>query len=167
MRNEIKRTFIITLILTLCFPLIANANVIWPSLYIAEGMRSWHIIILGLIIEFCFIKIFAKETWIKAFIIAFVMNAISAVIGIILIPAGGILGEIILIPLGKGTFHWSHWILDYILAVLGNVLIEGLVLKFIFKYKFKKVYWWLLTANALSVIICIISYGFNLENLSI
>ena len=161
--TEKKKSFFVLLICFILMPITASANVVWPSLYIAEGLRSWYIILSGLIIEFAFIKFFAKQTWLEAALISFVMNTISTVVGIILIPASGLLGEIMLIPFGKGTFALSHWVLSYILAVLGNVLIEGLSVRYIFKIK--KAFWWLLFANAISVVICILAHGFTLDNL--
>ncbi len=158
--NEKARGFVALLLCFMILPTVAYANVVWPSLYIAEGLRSWYIILAGLIVEFGFIKIFAKEKWLKAIIIAFIMNTISTLVGIILIPVSGLLGEVILLPFNKETFHWSHWLLSYILAVLGNVLIEGLSIRFIFKIK--KFVWWLFVANAISVVLCILVYGFKM-----
>ncbi len=146
----IKLSLFMSLIL---LPLTANANVIWPSLFIVESYYTWYVIALGLIIEFFASKLFLKTSWGKSAITTLTMNTISALAGIVLIPASGILVEIILLP-WKGME--LRVILDYILAVLCNVLIEGAVLKWIFKYPFKKNFLWLLGANALSVIISIL-----------
>lgn len=157
-----------SIILSLCFvlmPITASANMVWPSLYIVKGLSSWYIILSGLVIEFTFIKIFAKQTYLKSIFISFIMNMISTVVGFVLIPVSGIIGEFMLMPFGGGTFALSHWILSYILAVFSNVLIEGLSIRYIFKLK--KFFWWLLFANAISVIICILAHGFTLDNISI
>ena len=52
----------------------AYADVIWPSLYITQGMLSLKVIILGLIAELFFVKYFAKLNWKKASIITILMN---------------------------------------------------------------------------------------------
>lgn len=82
-------------------------------------------------------------------------NAISALVGLLLIPISGILVEFLMMPFGGGTFQLSHWIFDYLCVMLANTCIEGLALNFIFKYSFKTNFWWLLGANAISVIICV------------
>lgn len=154
--------FLLSLIL---MPVCVSANVVWPSLYILEGMLSWYVILLGFAVEIVFVKFFLKETYLKSVLIAFIMNLISTVLGLILIPLSGLVGEVLLIPFGTGTFHFTHWLLSYILAILINVVIEGLTVKFIFKNKFKKMFWWLCMANAVSIIICILFHGITMQNL--
>lgn len=145
--------FILILLLIL-IPFSARANMVWPSIFIVQQYYTWYVILIGLIVEFFAVKIFLKVGWGKAAIIDVSMNAISALIGVLLIPASGIFVEFLTVPFGATTFHLSHWILDYVAAVLSNVVIEGLALKWIFKYPFKKNFLWLLGANAISVIIC-------------
>lgn len=141
-------------------PFIAKANMIWPSIYIVEQYYTWYIILAGLIVETIGARIFLKTSWIRSFLIILTVNTISALLGFILIPASGIVVELLTIPVGGGTFSVSHWILDYIAAVLTNTYIEGLAMKLIFKYNFKPNFWWLAGANAVSVVICIVSLLF-------
>lgn len=138
-------------LLFLSVPLIASANVVWPSLYILSQIYCWYIIVLGLVVEFFAVKFFGKASWKKSAIIAVVMNAISALVGLILIPVSGILTEFLLFPFEQSTFHLSHWIVDYVFVAVVNTCIEGLSIKWIFKYEFKRVFWWLFAANAVSV----------------
>jgi len=142
------------LVSVLVVPLAAKANMIWPSVYIVCQYYTWYVIAIGLIVEFFAIKFFAKASWVKSVVIVIVINAISAILGIYLIPISGIIGELILFPFSSGTFHLSHWVLAYLLAVFSNACVEGLALKLCFKYPFKKNYWWLMGANAVSVLIC-------------
>lgn len=145
-------------VLFLAVPFMANANLIWPSLYIVQQYYCWYIILAGLIIETVSCHIFAKATWKKSFIMMLTTNAISAIVGVLAIPISGIAVEILTIPLAPfnvGTFDLSHWILDYILAVLTNTCIEDWALQRIFKLQFKSNFWWLFGANAISVIISI------------
>jgi hypothetical protein len=132
------------------------ANVIWPSIYILEGMMTWWIIAAGIIIEFIFIKIFTKDSYKKSIIMDITINAISTLVGIIAIPLSGLLIELISIPFNTGTFDISHWIIDFLFAVLCNTAIESLALKLIFKKIYKKVFWWVFCSNIFSVIICIL-----------
>jgi len=92
---------------------------------------------------------------------------VSTIAGVVLIPLSGIIGEVLMIPFGTGTFHPTHWLMSYLFAILSNVFIEGLTVKFIFKYKFMKMFWWLCVANAISVIICILFHGITMQNINI
>ncbi len=152
MKNNLYK--FILLISLILIPISAKANMIWPSIIIVQQYYTWYVIAIGLIIEFFAVRIFLKSSWGKSALIAVTINAISALIGLLFIPASGIFVEIITLPFGGGTFQLTHWILDYIAAVLCNVVIEGLALKWIFKYPFKQNFLWLLSANAISVIIC-------------
>ena len=135
------------------------ADVVWPSLYIAAGMTSLKVIIIGLLIELFFVKFFTNTHWLKASIITVIMNGVTCLLGMVLIPISGIFVEII--PPHK-TFHWTHWFLDYLLAILINTLLEGLILKLILKLKFKNIFTWLFIANAISILICVLFYGLRL-----
>lgn len=163
------KNFIIFILLTIITVLPANADIIWPSLYIAKGMLSIKTIILGLIIELLFVKYFTKINWKKVSIITILMNLITTILGIILIPISGLGAEFVFDfvfhaydKFGIGTFHWSHWLVSYLLVIIINTLIEGLFIKLVLKLKFKQIFWWLLIANAISVLFCFIFYGINL-----
>ena len=153
MRNSILKSTIVILLL-LC-PLAARADVIWPSIYIVQQYYAWYVILAGWLIEVIAARIFLKTTWKKSFVVMTVANAISALLGVILIPCSGILVEMLTIPFGGGTFHITHWILDYLCVVIVNTIVEGAVLRTIFKIPIQSNYWWLVIANLISVIICL------------
>ena len=167
MINEKTKYGLICLVSFLLIPICASANMVWPSLYIAEGMRSWHVILIGLLIEIIFVKFFLKESHLKSVLIAFIMNLASTVLGVVVIPLSGFIGEVLMIPFGTGTFHPTHWLVSYVFAILSNVLIEGLTIKIISKKEFKKMFWWLCVANAISIIICILFHGIEMQNINI
>ena len=144
------------LLLFLSVPLIASANVVWPSLYILSQVYCWYVMVLGLVVEFFAVKFLGKASWGKSAVIVAVMNAISALVGWILIPISGILTEFLLFPFEQGTLHLLHWIVDYVFVALVNTCIEGLSMKWIFKYSFKRVFWWLFAANAVSVALSVL-----------
>lgn len=139
----------------LAVPFVASANMVWPSLFIVGQYYSWYVILAGLLIEIIAAHIFLKTSWIESFGIMLATNVMSALVGLLLIPLSGILVEFLTMPFGSGTFQLSHWILDYLCVMLSNTCIEGLVLKLLFKYPFRTNFWWLLGANAISVIICV------------
>ncbi len=166
MNIKLKTLFFILSLFVLILP--ANADVIWPSLYITKGMLSLKVILLGLIVELLFVKYFTKIDWKKASFIAITMNLITTVLGIILIPLSGLGSEFVFDfvfhaydKFGIGTFHWSHWLAAYLLVILINTLIEGLFIKSMLQLKFKQIFWWLLIANAISVFLCFILYCIN------
>lgn len=156
---------IILSILFVFWILPAEADVVWSSLYIAKGMISLKVIFWGLIIELLFVKFFAKTNWKKAAIITILMNLITTILGIILIPLSGLGSEIVFDfifhaydKFGIGTFHWSHWLVSYLLVILLNTFIEGLFIKLNLKLNLKQSFWWLFIANALSVFMCFLFY---------
>ncbi len=167
MNREKFKYSVVFLIAFLFIPICASANMVWPSLYIAEGMRSWYVILIGLVIEVVFVKCCIKATYPKSVLIAFVMNLVSTVLGVVAIPLSGLIGEVFMIPFGTGTFHPTHWLMSYVFAILSNVLIEGLTVKLIFKYRFKKMFWWLCAVNAISIIVCILFHGIAMQNIKI
>lgn len=143
-------------ILSISVPIAAYANMIWPSIYIVEQYYVWYIILSGLFIEILAAHLFLKTNWRRSIFIMFVANAISALLGLLLIPVSGIVVELLTLPFGGGTFQLSHWILDYLCVVLANTIVEGMSLKRIFKLKFKSNFLWLFCANLISVILCVI-----------
>lgn len=158
--------FILSLITVTSLPV--YADLIWPSLYIAKGMLSIKVILLGLFIELFFVKYFTKADWKKASIITFLMNLITTLLGMIFIPLSGLGSEFVFDfvfhaydKFGIGTFHWSHWLASYLLVILINTFIEGLFIKLTLKIKLLKTFWWLLTANSISVFLCFLFYVIN------
>jgi hypothetical protein len=147
----------------------ASADLIWPSLYIAKGMLSIKVILLGLIIELFFVKHFTKINWQKALTVTFLMNLITTILGMIFIPLSGLGSEFVFDfvfhaydKFGIGTFHWSHWLAAYLLVIFINTVTEGLFIKLTLKIKILKTFWWLLIANAMSVFICFLFYVMNI-----
>lgn len=149
-----------SLIVFLCifsvFP--ANADVIWPSMYVTVGVRSLWSIIGGLIAEILMIKYFFKVSWIKTVAICIPMNLATVIVGSAIIFIGGFGVEIFLYPidaiLGIGTFHWSHFVVAYIFAIFVNTLIESIIMRLLMKnIKYKRIFWCLFGANAISIMI--------------
>ena len=157
-----KKLLLSLLLLLTIFSTPAFADVVWPSLYIASGMSSIKVIIVGLIIELFFVKFFTDTRWLKAGIVTFIMNLITCLLGVIIIPISGLLLEFIMYPVNQATFHWTHWVASYFVVIVINTLIEGLVIKLMLKKSYKKNFWWLFGANAISILICVLFYGLRL-----
>ncbi len=156
--KDIVKFFILITFLTI---LPANADIIWPSLYITKGMLSLKVILIGLIVELLFVKYFVKTNWQKALITTINMNLITTVLGIILIPLSGLGSELVFDfvfhaydKFGIGTFHWSHWLVSYLLVILINTFIECVYIKLTLKLSLRKIFWWMLFANGISVFLC-------------
>ena len=157
------KNFIPYLTAFFCTILPAYADIVWPSLYIVKGLYSIKVIVIGLIIELLFVKYLTGVNWKKASVITILMNLITTIIGTILIPISGLCSEFIFDfvfhaydKFGIGTFHWSHWLISYILIILINTFIESLCIKIALELKMSNILWWMLIANSISVFVCFI-----------
>ena len=159
------RKFLLSLLLIIILSTPVYADLVWPSAYIVFGMLSIKVIFAGLLIELLFVKFFTKTPWLKAGLVTFLMNLITSLLGIVLIPLSGILIELIT-PFGT-TFHWSHWLLSYLAVVLINTSVEGLVIKLALKQSYKSIFWWVFAANTISVLICILFCGVTMESIQL
>jgi hypothetical protein len=135
------------------------ADVIWPAILLEERLFSWWAIVLGLAVEFFFVRWLTALNLRMCVIADLSMNAASALLGIILIPLAGFIWEIfpglvLYKVFNIGTFNPGTWAATFLLAVFVNAALESLVLRHIFKQQVdKKVFWWLCVANSLSVAI--------------
>lgn len=93
-------------------------NVAWPALFLEQGLLSFWPIVLGLLVEWPFVRWATKTKWLTSFYITCIINLVSALIGIVAIP---IVGLFITIPhewlaqivkMGS-SFDPFGWILAY------------------------------------------------------
>ena len=157
------KSLVVFLCIFLIFP--ANADIVWPSMYVAVGARSLWSIIGGLIAEIGIVKYFLKVTWIKTIWLCVLMNFVSATVGSTIIFIGGIGVEFLLIPFnalfGIGTFHWTHFVAAYIFAIIVNTLIESIITRlFTRDLKYREIFKCLFWANAVSIMIAAIYVRF-------
>ena len=149
---------LLAILLNVFFSSLAYANVVWPSLYLAGRTITWAPILIGLTVEYFFIRRFTDFETKKAVIAVITMNAISALVGIYPIAFSNLywekyIGEHIA-TLSTGSFTPTAWAITLFVAVLINTLIEGLVLLWGFKLKnWKKVFIWLACANSISILV--------------
>ena len=110
----------------------AYADVVWPALYLEERVLSFWPIIIGLIIEFWFIKYTFSLNFKKAAIVTFAANFLSTVVGIIAIPLTGfvldIIPELFIYNIfDVGTFNPFAWSMTFIEACLINSYLETII----------------------------------------
>jgi hypothetical protein len=120
-------------------------------------MLAWWAIGLGLLVELFFVRFLTGFGWLKSAIVDITMNAASALLGVFLIPVAGIAWEYTAgIALYKlfdiGTFNPGTWTATFLFATFINAALEASVLRYGFKQRpFKRLFWWLALANAISV----------------
>jgi|SRR5689334_15366610 len=142
------------------------ADMIWPALFLEERLLSIPVIALGLAIEYVFVwRITSLGVW-GSILGDLAMNAASTLLGIFLIPALGLVWEllpgVLLYDLFHlGTFSPLTWAVTFCLAVLLNAALETLVLAKGFEQRIgKRGFGWLCLANGLSVGIAMASLVF-------
>lgn len=121
-------------------------------------MLSIKVIIICLIIELFFVKLYTNTRWLKACMATLAMNIASCLLGFVLIPISSLVAEV----LPFNTFHWTHWLASYIFAIAINAIIESFIIKLLLKLKIKSVFKWLFVANTISILTCILFFGIEL-----
>lgn len=140
-------------------PALAHANVVWPALYLETRLFSWWAILIGLLVEFFFIRWLFGLSVSRAALADVSANSASAILGVALIPLSGLAWElfpasIINWTFGWGTFNPVTWGATFVLGCLVNAFLEGAVYKkwFAPEFRFKStMFLWLLVANSFSV----------------
>lgn len=136
---------------------ISLADVVWPALYLESRLLSVLPISAGLIAEWLFLYFGGFGlSWKKAITVDVVMNTISSVAGIVLIPTLGLLwelgpGALVNRIFNVGTFNPVSWIATFMLSVGASTAIEAAVVRWGFKIPLGwRRFWVLFGANALS-----------------
>jgi len=149
--------------LTQTIPLLL-ADVVWPALYLENRLLSVLPISIGLIAEWLFLYFGGFGlSWKKATIVDVVMNTVSSVAGIALIPALGLLwefgpGSLVNRIFNVGTFNPVSWVATFMLSVGASTAIEAVVVRWGFKIPLGwRRFWVLCGANALSTGIALAS----------
>lgn len=133
------------------------ANLVWPALFLQNGLLSVRPILIGSLVEYLFIRQLTKFSIWKAILAVLTANGASTLLGFILIPLAGLVWELfpgILLYqfLNLGTFNPITWGATLLIAAAINALLETYVLAVIFKNPIgKRGFWWLFAANMVSV----------------
>jgi len=155
-----KLALFTVLFIFIFYPTVAKADMVWPALYLEKRLLSWWAICAGLLIEFFFIKHLFLLSPKRALLINVGANTASTIVGIILIPLTGFIWEIFIHDSNSPTFNPITWIFTFLSACFLNALIEGLIIKKLFKIEFEfagQKLMWLIFANTFSVGIALIS----------
>lgn len=146
------------------WPRAAWADVVWPALVVEGRLLTWWAIGLGLLIEAAYIyRVLSVRSLGRALLVSVAMNAVSAGLGIVLIPLAGIVWEIfpglvMYFAFNVGTFNPLTWTATAVLAVAINVCVERLVLTRGFKLSVsRRALWWLAVTNAVTVALAMAS----------
>ncbi len=113
-----------------------SANIIWPALFIGQSiLSSWFLIIVSIIIEGLFFKIYIKDiSYQSAMILSFIGNTVSTIIGIIFIPIAMLGWHVVFDFILGATFNPVNIAASYMIMFAGSCLVEFFILKFWFKY---------------------------------
>lgn len=142
-------------ILLLCVSVTAHANSAWPALYLIYGLYTWWVIAAGLAIEWLAIKWLFRLSNTRTTVVDIVANATSALCGVVLVPASGLIYEI-----GHRIFP------TFLLAVLVNLVIETAVMRFGFRLPItKRATAVILAANVITVLMALIPMSQHLKRL--
>jgi len=140
------------------------ADVVWPALLLEGRILTWWAILVGLIIEYFFVRRITDLSFSRAAFADVAMNAGSALLGILLIPIAGLIWElfpgIILYKVFNiGTFNPGTWIATILMAAAINTFIERFVLRKFFKQPVvgKRGFWLLFAGNVISIAIAFAS----------
>jgi len=116
------------------------ADVIWPAIYVLDSYyRFWYLAILTVVVEAIAISKIVKINGKKAFLISLVANAFSATIALYICTFSMIGWHFIVDNFTRGTFNTFNEVATIIIMFILSVLLEGLVVKFIWKYKIKEI----------------------------
>jgi len=134
------------------------ADMVWPALVLEQRLLSAIPIGAGLIIEWLALRFGGFGlSWRKAGLVDVVMNAVSTIVGIPVIPLLGLAwemfpGQVIYKFFNIGTFNPGTWAATFVLATIATTGIEALVVRWGFKIALgKRRLGVLCLANALSV----------------
>jgi hypothetical protein len=145
----------------LLLPSVALANLVWPAVYVTMGLVTWWVVAAGLVIETVALCLLLRTSLAKSLLLAFSMNAISAVLGIVLVPLAGIAyeflpGLLINWLFSWGTFNPVAWVATFLLAAVINATVEGTVLSKAFAISLNRTHkLWLVALNFATVALAV------------
>jgi hypothetical protein len=143
-------------------PIIANA--IWPALFLEKHLVAPWPILIGLAIEYLFVRKLTTLSPLKVLWADIAMNGTSALLGIFLVPFAGLVWEffpglILHFFFHSVTFDPDRWIATFFMAIAVNAIVEWFVLKRFFNQNqlSLQAFWMLYIANTLTVAVAFVS----------
>lgn len=147
----------------LTLPSAAHADVVWPALFIERKLLSIPVIVSGLLVEALVLRFWFAMNWKRAFRASVAVNAISTVLGVLLIPVAGIAWEvfpglILYRAFDMGTFNPLTWSATFLLALAITTSLEVACLRRLFAVPAGRRTWLLWTlANLVTVGLAFVS----------
>jgi hypothetical protein len=133
------------------------ADVVWPSLFLEQHLLSVLPISVGLVAEWLILYFGGFGlSWKKAVVVDLVMNTVSSIAGIFLIPVLGLAwefgpGRLINRTFNVGTFNVASWTATLLFSTGASTAIESAVVRWGFKIPLGwRRFWMLCAANAIS-----------------
>jgi len=140
------------------------ADMVWPAVVLEKHLLGVIPIMAGLVIEWLALWLGGFDlSWKKAAVVDIVMNAVSTMGGMVLIPMLGLLwevlpGVVLYKVFGVGTFNQGNWAATFAMAVFATTAIEATVVNWGFKIQLDRRRFWILCgANGLSVAVAFAS----------
>ena len=115
------------------------ADIVWPALVLEKRMLSLVPIVVGLIVEWLALWLCGFGlTWTKAAVVDVVMNTVSSLAGILLIPALGMgweygPGQLLRRIASLGSLSDIDWLATFAIALLVTTGVEALVVRWGFR----------------------------------
>jgi hypothetical protein len=163
-QSKIPILLICAVVFAFLQPAAAHADVVWPAIILEDRLVSVPPIAAGLMVEIAVLRFGFDLSWKRATLAGIVVNAISTVLGIPLIPLAGVAWEIfpglvLYYGLGIGTFNPFTWVATFALAVAVTTAIETICLRKLFKVPWSKARWRLwAAANGVSVAVAFATF---------
>ena len=116
------------------------ADIVWPAIYVLDSYyRFYYIAILTVVIEAIAIAKILKINGKKASLMSLVANIFSATIGLYISTFSMLGWHFIVDNFTRGTFNTFNEVATIFIMLILSIFLEGLVVKFIWKYKIKEI----------------------------
>ncbi|MEI6559016.1 MAG: hypothetical protein WCO00_11470 [Rhodospirillaceae bacterium] len=131
-------TFCVVAGLIVFFTSPAAANVVWPAIILENRIFSTPFILAGLAIEGGIYFYFLGLGWRKTILFDVTINLASALVGVIAIPAAGLLweafpGALMISLFHYGTFNAFSWTYTFVMAIGITGFVELVVARKVFR----------------------------------
>jgi len=140
------------------------ADMVWPALVLEQRLVSVIPITVGLLTEWLVLRLGGFGlSWKRAAIVDIVMNLVSTIAGIPLIPLLGLVwevlpGQVLYKFFNIGTFNPGTWAATFVIATLATTGVEAAVVRWGFKIALGWRRFGILgLANSLSIAIAFVS----------
>ena len=157
MKKELLFALLFAVALLVLSPAAAYANLMWPASIFYMALYSQYAIAFGLIAEWAFVKYFTTLGIGMSLFVALLMNALTALVGLVVTPLVYSMLEIFPGYLFEELFDtqrmsWPNWILAFVIVAAINAVFETIVVRKFWNsgQSFRQTYDWVFGANIVS-----------------